>query len=467
MGNTKIQLLTFITLAFPFLCNSQTAEINLGKNEIRLNDYFTISLHFPKERKKDFHNFAYYGFPEIEDLLKDRTEYIQDKDKNLIITQYYLSTKPGEYLLHPFTFLINGKTVSSKGTTIHVISKTKRDSSLVLSKKTDKEYKDTKINSYLKLSVTKESVYTGQGFMASLYLYTAISNKTEMTFINLDEQFADLLKRMKPLNCWAEELDLAGAQTDTIAVGAEKYKRWRLYSAMLYPIDTMPITFPVLNLDVVKYAVAEDASQTTVFRKPELYTFHTNATSITVKPLPPHPLRDKVPVGEFRLKEKAEPTHLKAGKSCNYQLNISGEGNINAILTPMLNESPNLEFYTPEVKQVVYRKKYPIEGIKEFEYYIVPEEPGTYQLSDYLYFIYFDPVRKRYDTLLPKTELVVEGESQKNTFISSNSADPFYRNIDKESNELKDYEEDRYIKFFANIIILFMLVTTVFILLRK
>ncbi len=469
MGNTEKKIFFLLFILFPFISYAQNAEIRLGKHEITIKEVFTISLRFPKERKRDFHNFPYYGFPEIEDFWKDRTEYTQDKDKNFTITQYYLPTKPGEFHLNSFAFSIGGKIISSKGATVRVIlgNKNKTDSSSALIKKTSKDYKETEMNSYLKLSVSKQAVYNGEGFVASLYLYTALSNKTEMTFINLDDQFAGLVKKIKPVNCWAEELDNAGTITDTINIANEKFKRWTIYRVMLYPLDTLAINFPLLNFDLIKYAVAEDPSQTAVFRKPQLYTFANPPITVTVHPLPPHPLRDNMPVGEFRLREKIEHTRLQTGKSCNYEFDILGEGNITAIPAPQLKENPNLEFYTPEVKQVIYKKKYPVGGMKSFDYYILPQEPGSYKLRDFIYFIYFNPTLKKYDTLFPKTELLVEGESQKNTFISSNSTDPFYRNIDKASNELRDYEKDQSIKYFANIIILFMLVTTVFLMLRK
>src|SRR6185437_6641100 len=108
---------------------------------------------------------------------------------------------------------------------------------------------------------------------------------------------------------------------------------------------------------------------TTVFRKPEVYALRSFATTVHVKPLPPHPLRDKLPVGEYRLREKADHTNLKTGKSCRYEFTIFGEGNINTITSPATKENSNLELYTPEITQTVYRKKYPLSGTKDFEYY--------------------------------------------------------------------------------------------------
>lgn len=468
MGSPTKSIVILLLIFLHGFLHAQNVEISLGNTEIGIKEPFTISLHFPKDRKKDFHNFPYYGFPEIEGLLKDRTVYSQEKDKNFIITQYYIPTKAGEFHLTPFAFSINGKLIASPGTTVYVVLNHKADSASTLIIKTDKEYKESRISSFLTLSVNKDVVYNGQGFLASLYVYTPLSNKTEMTFINLSEQFAGLVKKMKPVNCWAEDLDRpASTQIDTISIKGEKFKRWNIYGVLLYPIDTLPIIFPKLSLDIIKYSVAEDPKLTTVFRKPELYTFYSEPAKVNVRPLPPHPLRDNVPVGEFKLKEKVNHTHIQAGKSCNYSLFIQGEGNITSIANPILKENSNLEFYPPEATQSIDRDNYPLSGTKEFNYYIIPQEPGRYKLKDFISFIYFNPLHKTYDTLFPRIELIVEGESRQNSFISSYLNDPFYKNIDKVSNKLKDYKEDESTKFFANIIILFMLVTTVFLMLRK
>ncbi|MBX9853268.1 MAG: hypothetical protein K2X86_16105, partial [Cytophagaceae bacterium] len=98
---------------------------------------------------------------------------------------------------------------------------------------------------------------------------------------------------------------------------------------------------------------------------------------------------------------------------------------------------------------------------------IIPKEPGVFSLSDYFHFIYFDPVKEQYDTLKSRIPVIVQGESQKNKSISSTELDNFKALANQESNKLRSKEKDEDIKLFANIIILFMLVTTAILIFRR
>jgi hypothetical protein len=88
-------------------------------------------------------------------------------------------------------------------------------------------------------------------------------------------------------------------------------------------------------------------------------------------------------------------------------------------------------------------------------------------LSDYYKWIYFDPYKKVYDTLTSHTVIHVSGESLKNKEITSSYIGSFYELAGKESNRLRSTEKDESIKFFANIIILFMLVSTAILVFKR
>jgi hypothetical protein len=61
----------------------------------------------------------------------------------------------------------------------------------------------------------------------------------------------------------------------------------------------------------------------------------------------------------------------------------------------------------------------------------------------------------------------VSGESLKNKEITSSYIGSFYELAGKESNRLRSTEKDESIKFFANIIILFMLVSTAILVFKR
>ena len=66
-------------------------------------------------------------------------------------------------------------------------------------------------------------------------------------------------------------------------------------------------------------------------RQEDYKTFYSKAKTIKVKALPPHPLKESVAVGDYRMEEHLVSTDLKTGQSAGYDFNIYGEGNISAI----------------------------------------------------------------------------------------------------------------------------------------
>ena len=100
-------------------------------------------------------------------------------------------------------------------------------------------------------------------------------------------------------------------------------------------------------------------------------------------------------------------------------------------------------------------------------YNAIPNEPGTFNLGDFISFIYFDSVKEKYDTLRSDIVVVATGESKKNVAISSNDLGAFYDIIELESNKLTSIGGASFIQWIANVIIVVLLGLTVFLMIRK
>ncbi len=53
--------------------------------------------------------------------------------------------------------------------------------------------------------------------------------------------------------------------------------------------------------------------------------------------MPDHPLKENVVVGKFKLNETVDSVNLSTEKSFDYNFEIIGNGNINAIREPKIN----------------------------------------------------------------------------------------------------------------------------------
>ncbi len=85
-----------------------------------------------------------------------------------------------------------------------------------------------------------------------------------------------------------------------------------------------------------------------------------------------------------------------------------------------MQKDGNFEFYELNVRQDINRQKNRVTGNKSFSYFLIPKEPGQYKMKDYFHWVFFNPAKKRYDSLQPKLVFTVTGESKKNEAIQAN-----------------------------------------------
>ena len=183
--------------------------------------------------------------------------------------------------------------------------------------------------------------------------------------------------------------------------------------------------------------------------------------------MPPHPLRDVVSVGDYRLDERIRDTDLQTGQSAGYNFNVFGEGNISAIEKPTAKADDRFEFYEPNVRQDITRQNNRVTGTKSFSYFMIPKEPGEYKLGDYFQWVYFNPKVGKYDTLKSQLTVYVTGESKKNEAIQSNDLGNFYDRINVAENTLKTMEDTRWQKWAFNVFVLVMLGASAYLVFKK
>ncbi|NVK82874.1 MAG: BatD family protein, partial [Cytophagia bacterium] len=183
--------------------------------------------------------------------------------------------------------------------------------------------------------------------------------------------------------------------------------------------------------------------------------------------LPPHPLKDKVAVGEFELDEKINTTTVETGESFSYEFNIYGEGNISGIPDPEIPDSKMIDIYPPNIAQDINRGAGRVTGSKKYSYFGIPNEPGEYELKDYFSWIFFNPETAKYDTLKSSVKLEVTGESKENVSISSTDLGSFYDNIDVASNEFQSLNTSSATKIIANLLMVAMLGAAAFLFIKK
>ena len=471
--NKLIIFIYFFFTAFAQETIAQKASIEIGKTEIGQNQFFEIIISINNDKLR-----SYSQFPEISGFQKgsigssSSTNNINGRiSSSQRITQNYQPLKQGTFNLKPFTMLINGTTIKSKGATIKVGKPIVRKNSFDFwgfGNKTGKpvEFIDVKDHAFFALTTNKNKVYVGEGFTLSLSFYISLNNQAQMNFYRLGEQLSEILKKIKLKNCWEENFEIKSVEPEYVTIKGEQFRKFTIYQASFFPLNDQDILFPSVGLKMIKYKVAKNPSFFGRNKQENFKTFYSAAKRIAVTALPAHPLKENVVVGNFKLIERQAKNKVVTGNSFSYKFKIKGEGNIAHINEPTVRENDNLLFYSPNVLQNIIRDKNTVFGSKSFQYFIEPQEPGLYNFSDYINWIYFSTKLERYDTLIPKGTLTVEGQSKKNASIASNDLGRFYDTMEFEDNTLQSIKPIEWKKLLTNLSI-FTLISLTFFLVFK
>ncbi|MBC5993018.1 BatD family protein [Pontibacter cellulosilyticus] len=474
-------LFLFLIFALTVPGLAQQVSIELGKSPLPINQYYTVSIKLQDEQLKE-----YTPFPEIEGFKKS-TRYSSEKTvtvggvTNIIrtYTQNYAPLEEGDFILKPFTMKVNGTTVQSQGMAIKVVpmqAGTAQGPNLPdLIEEQDKqaptseeiEFVDKEDNAFLRLYTSKEKVFVGEGVDVALYFYLAEDDQRLLDFHDFANQITGIIKQIKQPNVWEETFDFSEITPENVTVQGKPYLRFRLYEAVLYPLNLQPLKFPQLQLKMIKYKVAKTPNLLTEDRQEGFKTFYSRERQVEVMELPPHPLRNVVPVGNYTLLESISKKQVSVNKSFRYLFEIIGEGNLDAVMPPTPAAPAGLEFYPPDVRQDVTRRAGRVSGAKSFSYNVLPREPGTYELSNAIEWIYFNPVTAAYDTLRPSLQVTVTGARDSDALVLSRDLGAFYNIIENEDNTLVSLHFFEEIKRYTNIILAVLLVVSAFVFLKN
>ncbi len=458
---------TLVILFFfsSFLAVGQDLSIQLGSSTIGQNQTYTISIVSKKGNIRSYDKFpAIEGFRKLGTSSSSQTNIINGRvsSTHSIIMNYSASSK-GTFTLPPFEINANGYLLKSPGTTITIKEAVQQqhnnyndpfDSFFGRRRSAPTEFVDIKEDAFFSLSTDKKEVYVGEGFTTTLAFYVAEANRAPLQFYNLGKQLGEILKLVKPASCWEENFSIEQINGQRVTINGKNYTQYKVYQGAFYPLNNENIVFPSVGLDMIKYKIAKNPSFFGQNRQESLKKFRSKTVTVKVKDLPPHPLKDKVAVGNFKLREKIDKAELNTGESFNYDFNIYGEGNIASIIAPTISESENLELYPPNTSQQINRSGNRVTGIKAFDYYGIPKEPGTYNLGNHFQWVFFSLKKNNYDTLKSNTVLTVTGESRKNESIISIDLGSFYDLIEIESNEFMYQNDWPILRIAMNVFIL-------------
>lgn len=439
-----------------FAVAQEDVKIELGKKNITLDESFTIKVIIKNSDK-----WQTGQFPDIQPFTKSgkqvsHSQSMVSGQRVMVhtITQSYTPTKDGIFRFNLFGINVNGKEYESDGATI-VVAKSADNAE----ETTDLTPTiDTKEDAFVSLVVSKSQVYVGEGFQVSLVFYVAETNTAAMGFTeDINAQVEAIAKKIKPADCLEDRLMITGEiPKNEVVISNKKYSAYKVFEAFYYPLNNKPINFIPVELKINKYPT--DSKGNPIKTQKTLVGFTTKPYSIKILDLPPHPLKDKVSVGEFVFLESIENRKINTGKSFNYVFRIIGNGNLATVSMPSMQNDSHFDFYPPEFKENKYVGK--LGGEKEFRYRIIPKDSGQHSLDKYFYWVYFNSKRQQYDTLKSRIKVSVSGKTIESG--STNTGD-IYDGLEKVDTSIIETDYREVIKNISNLIVIIMLIGMFFV----
>lgn len=464
MKSRLLYLFLTLLLGQPMLTLGQQIQVLLGPDEIGENQAWTIHVSVSNDQLKSYSSFPDIpGFRKRGTSTQSQTSIVNGQvssSQGVIMT--YTPTQQGTVTIPSFSMKVNDQVVPVAGKKVKVgppVQVQARDPFRSLFDqrdpfsdpygKSEPEYIDIKEDALLALSTTKDEVYVGEGFTATLSFLVADNNRAPMQFHDLGRQLSEILKKLKPSNCWEENFNIENIEGESVVIQGKGYTQYRIYQATFFPLNAEPVNFPSVGLEMIKFKVAKNPSFFGQNRQEDFKTFYSKAKTVRVKELPPHPLQQSVAVGNYRLEEEISSTNLQTGQSVAYTFSVSGEGNISSVERPVIPPGSPFDIYEPNVQQNIRREGNRVLGTKNFKYFMVPKEPGQYDLGNYFSWVFFNPSKKTYDTLRSSVTVQVVGESHRNQAIRSTDLGSFYDRIDVADNTLRASSELDWVKTVA------------------
>ena len=261
-------------------------------------------------------------------------------------------------------------------------------------------------NLFLKLDVSKTDCYVGEPITASFKLYSRLRSETQITDAPSFNGFS------------VSELDFNN-NVRIEEYNGRKYNVYTLRKVQLYPMQEGEIALTPLvstnRVSFIKSEYAERQRRDLFFDMLENFAeanspessviekdieLKSEPRTIHVKALPEKnvPANFKGAVGDFSINSSIDKNNLTTDDAGNFQITISGRGNIQLINAPVIAWPEGIEGFDARMKEDLDKSSVPINGRKTFTYPFALSKAGHFVLPS-VSFSYFDPESSTYKTV--------------------------------------------------------------------
>jgi hypothetical protein len=398
------------------------ANLLVGEKAFTLEENFSLS--FIIKSANPSVETPTYKFPELPGLRKlgvsrSKATDIQNGEPvySFTFSQYYQASATGALLIPPVEVIVNQQSLKLDGFALQVSPSEQKEEVVDENKAQIEELFKGQNSVFLAVSSSQLQPFVGQGFTLKFSLFIPDDNSTRYSFDRNDIQIPALIQKIRPKNCWEESFGLQEVKVSKVVYKNKKYTEYRFFQSSYFALDAKKMVIPSVSLQLLKNT--------------EKVIFSSKLLVIHPKELPNHPLKGKVPVGDFRLNETLSRNQVQTGDTVVYVSSVVGDGNGILWDAKLMESDYFLNFYPVGSQSSVYPYGDKMLGNKTEKILIIPSQPGKFALKSYFNWIYFNTRTAAYDTLHSAAVLAVSGQPSDLLLSTQSETMLLYRGLEK------------------------------------
>lgn len=410
--------LSFILLlskTSPLLAKDIPMELSLDKDvvELEAGDVLQLGL--------TFNNTQDIPSPQLPEIEGFKSQYlgpstmmsmVNGRVSSSITHRYILMpVKIGKFTIGPFSFSSGGDTYKSQAKEAKVVSRGQAVKQKTipfgfateLSEETEKQLNE---RIFLILSAEKTKAYLNERIPVTIKLYVQQLAVRDIQYPNLEEQ-GYIKETFSQPKQYQEEL--GGVSYDCIEF------KTNIYATREGQITLGPAKIKCnivarkkerrrgfgLN-DFFDHELFDDSFFDDFFSRFQVFPMDLKSAplNLNIFPFPDaaKPQEFSGALGQFKMKVSISPQEVKVGDPITLKMEVSGEGNLDSINSPLLSSKEGFKTYQPEIQKNG--------NTKTFQQVIIPQSEKITQVPE-IKFSYFDPEKKEY-ILLKQSPLPIK-----------------------------------------------------------
>lgn len=341
-----------------------------------------------------------------------------------IYTYVLEGVKEGTYQIPAATVEVEGKQYRSNPLTIQVVkgSGNTNGNRANQARKPDATAAVNEENLFVKVDVSRRSLYMGESLLATIKVYTRVDLVSfgQSKFPSFSGFLAEEIPTPQRVELNRETYD------------GKVYNVGVIRKLLLFPQHTGEITIEPFELECI---VRQQLSGSRSFFDDFFGNYRdvrarrvSRPVKIMVKELPAagKPLGFSGTVGNITMRTSLSADTLNANEPLTYKVIFQGTGNLKLIEAPVINFPPDFDSYEPKVTKDIKTTDNGMSGTITYEYLVIPRYSGDYRIPA-VHFSFFDPRTNGYKSLSGKVYdiHVRKGAEKGNTATGPTSVQSF------------------------------------------